>query len=178
MMWMQLVGAATRAGGRPSDPQKHLLSSMSQENYRKEAQETEAGHGLANNCHRLCCCMILIWFAGAAARAGGRPPGPREHLLRQVDAAALLAGSALHSRTAAWQTAVRSSVAWCCQAWCPNRAFTVPAWRSGTRVMLLAPRSTSTSLVQPRTMDNLLMIRDPGLDFLSRGPPADLAARL
>ena len=44
--------------------------------------------------------------------------------------------------------------------------------------MLLAPRSTSTSLVQPRTVDNLLMMRDPGLEFLSRGPPADLAARL
>ena len=27
-------------------------------------------------------------------------------------------------------------------------------------------------------MDNRLMIRDPGLEFLSRGPPADLAARL
>ena len=73
-------------------------------------QETEAGHALADTsllCHRLCCCMIHIWPAGAAARAGGRPSGPREHLLRQVDAAALLAGSALHSRTAAWQTAVK-----------------------------------------------------------------------
>ena len=46
---MQLVGAATRAGGRPSDPRKHLASSMSQGNYRKEAQETEAGHALADN---------------------------------------------------------------------------------------------------------------------------------
>ena len=43
--------------------------------------------------------------------------------------------------------------------------------------MLLAPRSTSTSLVQTPTVDNLLMIRNPGLEFLSRGPPADLAAR-
>eukprot|EP00959_Pyramimonas_sp_CCMP1952_P259628 5428503-Pyramimonas_sp.AAC.1 len=28
------------------------------------------------------------------------------------------------------------------------------------------------------TVDNLLMMRDPGLDFLARGPPADLPARL
>ena len=27
-------------------------------------------------------------------------------------------------------------------------------------------------------VDDLLMIRDPGLQFLSRGPPADLAKRL
>ena len=33
-------------------------------------------------------------------------------------------------------------------------------------------------LSRATTSDNLLMIRDPGLDFLSRGPPADLAARL
>ena len=33
-------------------------------------------------------------------------------------------------------------------------------------------------LSRATTVDNLLMIRDPGLDFLARGPPADLAARL
>ena len=33
-------------------------------------------------------------------------------------------------------------------------------------------------LSRATTSDNLLMIRDPGLDFLARGPPSDLAARL
>ena len=33
-------------------------------------------------------------------------------------------------------------------------------------------------LSRATSSDNLLMIRDPGLDFLSRGPLADLAARL
>ena len=33
-------------------------------------------------------------------------------------------------------------------------------------------------LSRATTSDNLLMIRDPGLKFLSRGPPPDLAARL
>ena len=33
-------------------------------------------------------------------------------------------------------------------------------------------------LSRATTVDNLLMIRDPGLDFLARGPPADLAKRL
>ena len=33
-------------------------------------------------------------------------------------------------------------------------------------------------LSRATTSDNLLMIRDPGLEFLSRGPPPDLAARL
>ena len=33
-------------------------------------------------------------------------------------------------------------------------------------------------LSRATTSDNLLMLRDPGLDFLSRGPPADLAKRL
>ena len=33
-------------------------------------------------------------------------------------------------------------------------------------------------LSRATTVENLLMIRDPGLEFLSRGPPADLAARL
>ena len=44
--------------------------------------------------------------------------------------------------------------------------------------MLLAPCSTSTSLEQTPTVHNVLMIRNSGLEFLSRGPPADLAARL
>ena len=33
-------------------------------------------------------------------------------------------------------------------------------------------------LSRATTSDNLLMIRDPGMECLSRGPPADLAARL
>ena len=33
-------------------------------------------------------------------------------------------------------------------------------------------------LSRATSSDNLLMIRDPGLEFLTRGPPADLAARL
>ena len=33
-------------------------------------------------------------------------------------------------------------------------------------------------LSRATSSDNLLMIRDPGVDFLTRGPPADLAARL
>ena len=33
-------------------------------------------------------------------------------------------------------------------------------------------------LSRATTSDNVLMMRDPGLEFLSRGPPADLAARL
>eukprot|EP00959_Pyramimonas_sp_CCMP1952_P294221 6154066-Pyramimonas_sp.AAC.1 len=33
-------------------------------------------------------------------------------------------------------------------------------------------------LSRATTVDDLLMIRDPGLDFLARGPPADLVERL
>ena len=33
-------------------------------------------------------------------------------------------------------------------------------------------------LSRATTIDNLLMVRDPGLDFLARGPPADLAEKL
>ena len=33
-------------------------------------------------------------------------------------------------------------------------------------------------LSRATTAENLLVIRDPGVEFLSRGPPADLAARL
>ena len=33
-------------------------------------------------------------------------------------------------------------------------------------------------LSRATTSENLLVIRDPGVEFLSRGPPADLAARL
>ena len=33
-------------------------------------------------------------------------------------------------------------------------------------------------LSRATTAENLLVIRDPGMDFLSRGPPADLATRL
>eukprot|EP00959_Pyramimonas_sp_CCMP1952_P432019 9047246-Pyramimonas_sp.AAC.1 len=32
-------------------------------------------------------------------------------------------------------------------------------------------------LSRATTVDNLLMTRDPGLDFLARGPSADLAVR-
>ena len=33
-------------------------------------------------------------------------------------------------------------------------------------------------LSRATTAENLLVIRDPGVEFLSRGPPADLATRL
>ena len=33
-------------------------------------------------------------------------------------------------------------------------------------------------LSRATTSENLLVIRDPGVEFLSRGPPADLATRL